>query len=1437
MEKTDSESVEKVPKMSLSKKWASLKEKLSPQESDQSEANLENADPELCIRLLQIPSVVNYSGLKKRLESSDDNWMVQFLELSGLDLLLEALDRLSGRGVSRISDALLQLTCINCVRTLMNSHKGIEYIVNNEGYVRKLSQALDTSNMMVKKQVFELIAALCIYSPEGHALALDALEHYKAVKNQQYRFSVIMNELSAADNVPYMVTLLSVINAIIFGTEELRLRVQLRNEFIGLQLQDVLTKLRDLEDDDLLVQATVFEEAKTEDDEDLLKIYGGTDMNNHQEVFTTLFNKVSCSPLSVQLLSILQGLLHFDVSHPSSPLLWEALEFLVNRAVLLTDDCKGNNLQEVMDRLLVSKKQSNQKNKDKHVEKVHKSIQTDKPKEETCKEALSSHQSSKDCQGMSVSETEKTSQFVLCGSPPPPPPLHGDLSTLSPPPLPTIGVLPPPPPPLPGLDGFPSPLPPLPGALASPPPPPPPPPLPGMEGLPPPPPPPPPPFPGMGGLPPPPPPLPGMGGMPPPPPPFPVMGGFAPPPPPLPGMCGFPPPPPPLPGAGGPPPPLPGMCGFPPPPPPFPGAGGPPPPPPGMIPPPPGGFGEEVVVAHMSYSLGYARLPCFKVNKPSLKMKKLNWQKLPPNVAKDGQSLWSSANIIEETPEPNYSSIEQLFCLPQATAKDKASTPAKKPPKEISFLDPKKNLNLNIFLKQFRCANEEIIGLIEKGDRSKFDIEVLKQFLKLLPEKHEVENLKSFQEDKSKLSNADQFYLLLLGVSNYQLRIECMLACEECNLMLEMLRPKAEVVSKACDDVLASHRLPVFCQLVLKVGNFLNYGSHTGNANGFKISTLLKLTETKANQTRITLLHHILEEIEGNYTDLLELPNDLETVSKAAGINIENIYSETSSNLKRLKDLQNKLSKSSSDMREQYEKCVQDSLDALKDLEKQLEDISQKKKKLSDYLCEELAKLSLEDTFGTMKTFRDLFLKARKENKDRKEQAVKAEKRKKQLEEDEAKRQKGENGKISYKVRKGTVKLEEGCIIDALLADIKKGFQLRKTAKSKQEHEDSQRNSSSDLNGKPEQVKGEDAKTLSTIKDPSSADDKDNSRMTQITETTKDQKDLPLKKPADNTGVDGNINVTTQAAESCVENRGKQETLTTPITPEDPNKTIKACNSNIGKENAKQELSNYSDASKCASKGVLNTACPQDVGVSQNSTCELSKPQCQPDEVDSKRTTVLTDVPPDQKNETSECLTMKEQKLVDPFSPRDKGSVHASSNEIISVNNSSLVQDNILHQPSPAGQKVTIGEPKLDGKSEASEEHHGTSNNLPPVQNKEINESTSLENDKCPLVSNIGATEVTPSVQNDGTTDVSLPDPKNGSVEEALPNSNGPTDVAPQVKENVLSDESMNKSSDATTQLQTSGGSKVKRSSTKSKKKKRNSKNEEGFRTRKIPKQ
>ncbi|NXQ47951.1 INF2 protein, partial [Catharus fuscescens] len=53
----------------------------------------------------------------------------------------------------------------------------------------------------------------------------------------------------------------------------------------------------------------------------------------------------------------------------------------------------------------------------------------------------------------------------------------------------------------------------------------------------------------------------------------------------------------------------------------------------------------------------------------------------------------------------------------------------------------------------------------------------------------------------------------------------------------------------------------------------------------------------------------------------------------------------------------------------------QGSLNASKDLQMELAIIEKKKEELADYLCEDRKKLSLDDVFSTIKSFREIFLK------------------------------------------------------------------------------------------------------------------------------------------------------------------------------------------------------------------------------------------------------------------------------------------------------------------------------------------------------------------------------------------------------------------------------------------------------------------------------
>ena len=104
--------------------------------------SLEGADPELCITLFE--RGLNISGLKKRLQKADKEWMEKFLEQGGLSSIFNALDAFEGRGFSSIPDAVRQLTCVECIKAVMNSEVGLNFIIHypDAKYLSKLTEGI-----------------------------------------------------------------------------------------------------------------------------------------------------------------------------------------------------------------------------------------------------------------------------------------------------------------------------------------------------------------------------------------------------------------------------------------------------------------------------------------------------------------------------------------------------------------------------------------------------------------------------------------------------------------------------------------------------------------------------------------------------------------------------------------------------------------------------------------------------------------------------------------------------------------------------------------------------------------------------------------------------------------------------------------------------------------------------------------------------------------------------------------------------------------------------------------------------------------------------------------------------------------------------------------------------------------------------------------------
>ena len=128
-----------------------VKKKFSNDEADGNDSNKENGlidnldqinwnvDSELVIKFLTIPTAKNYTALRRQLENCSGSWMTEFLEHDGLEIMFSAMRQMSERSYVKFADAVLQLELVRCIKAVVNSKVGMEFVTNHGDMVHKLA--------------------------------------------------------------------------------------------------------------------------------------------------------------------------------------------------------------------------------------------------------------------------------------------------------------------------------------------------------------------------------------------------------------------------------------------------------------------------------------------------------------------------------------------------------------------------------------------------------------------------------------------------------------------------------------------------------------------------------------------------------------------------------------------------------------------------------------------------------------------------------------------------------------------------------------------------------------------------------------------------------------------------------------------------------------------------------------------------------------------------------------------------------------------------------------------------------------------------------------------------------------------------------------------------------------------------------------------------
>lgn len=220
---------------------------------------------------------------------STPSWAAGFVEYRGLKHLSTFISEVACKK-NPSEDEISQ--CNTSIASL-NQLFEIDLItfLNSPNPVSCLVVAVSSNVNSIKKAALDMLNKISDISATGHSLIIDAFEHTYKAKKEPIRFYQLFRPLEMSfeqANMNLKIRCLSLINSIVSNTEDLVMRNSMRNDFLHLGMQKVLTALKkSTNNKEILQQVELFEEDMEYDYEDLVDF-----VQSDPSAFSAIFKKM-----------------------------------------------------------------------------------------------------------------------------------------------------------------------------------------------------------------------------------------------------------------------------------------------------------------------------------------------------------------------------------------------------------------------------------------------------------------------------------------------------------------------------------------------------------------------------------------------------------------------------------------------------------------------------------------------------------------------------------------------------------------------------------------------------------------------------------------------------------------------------------------------------------------------------------------------------------------------------------------------------------------------------------------------------------------------------------------------------------------------------------------------------------------------------------------